>query len=74
MSELNSATGEMEKFQAAVRKLSSDINRVGVDWHDDKHAKLASLIQNIASQTKSVMGTFSQFESSVKEFDNACNG
>ena len=73
MSDTNRITAETEKFQVAVRKLSSDINQVGIDWHDEKHSKLAGLVSDIAKSTKSVMSISDQFVGSIRSFDNAAS-
>ena len=61
---------EIEKFQHAVSSLSSSINKVSIDWNDEKHAKLVKLINNIAGKSKRVLNLGQQLKSQLNRFDS----
>lgn len=63
-----SVQSEAEKFQYEVKKLSSTINSAGIDWHDDKYAKLSVLVGDIARKTKSVLNKVDNFNSKMVKF------
>ena len=69
MTDIHKVTNSVEKFQKAVKKLSNDIKSVGVDWHDEKYAKLSSLVGDIASSSKNVIATADKLRSHVSQFD-----
>ena len=68
MSGINSINSEIDKFKNEVKRLSSDVASVGIDWHDDKYAQLSSLISTIANDSKSVISSAESFASDVKRF------
>ena len=73
MTDINKVTANVERFQKAVKKLSDDIKSVGIDWHDEKHAKLSSLVGAIATSSKNVIATADKLRSHVAQFDMAAS-
>lgn len=73
MKGINSIDSAVDKFKNSVKKLSSEINSVGMDWNDEKHAKLKSLISDIANKSKTVVDSANNFSSIVKQFDRVSN-
>lgn len=69
MTDVNTINTETEKFQATVKKLSYEISQAGVNWSDEKHKKLAELVNNIAKKTKSVMSESNNLVSLIKRFN-----
>lgn len=68
MSSVNTINSEIDRFKNSVKKLSSDIASVGIDWHDDKYRQLSSLISTIANNSKSVISGAESFLADVKQF------
>lgn len=68
MSGINSINAEIDKFKNEVKRLSSDVASVGINWHDDKYAQLSSLISTIANDSKSVISSAENFSADVKRF------
>lgn len=69
MSNVNSITNEVRKFQGSVKKLSSSIKEAGVNWNDEKYRVLSKMVSQIASTSKSVIITADRLVSDVKRFD-----
>ena len=70
MSSINTITSEVQRFQASVKRLSTDIKDAGVNWHDEKHAALSKMVSQIASTSKSVIVTADKLSSDVKKFES----
>ena len=70
MSDIGSLTKEVQRFQAAVKALSSDISNAGVNWHDEKQQKLSAMVADIASNSKSVMTITDRLSSKCRAFDS----
>ena len=70
MSGIQSIVNESRQFQETVKGLSGAISSVQVDWHDEKHAKLAAMVGEIAKQSKGVIVTADKLSSYVKKFDS----
>ena len=70
MSGIQSVVDEARQFQETVKHLSGDISSVQMDWHDEKHTKLAAMVGEIAQQSKGVIVTADKLASYVKKFDS----
>lgn len=73
MSSTNTINLAVDKFKNSVKKLSNQINGVGMDWNDEKHAKLKALISDIANNSKTVVNSANAFSSTVSQFESISN-
>ena len=61
---------DVQRFQAAVKHLGSEINMAGVNWHDEKHAALSNKVGQIASNARGVMASADKLTSHFRQFES----
>lgn len=61
--------GDMQEFQASVKKLSDKIGRASVLWNDAKFSELSSSVGKVASQLKEFMVYGDRACMSIDRFD-----
>lgn len=70
MNSINSIKNEVQHFQAAVKRLGSDIKESGLNWSDEKYKTLSKKISKIATNTKEVIISADNLYNDFKKFES----
>lgn len=60
---------EMQVFQAATKKLSTNIGAASSLWRDEKFSELSSSVAEIANEAKEIMVTGDRCCNSIDKFE-----